>query len=119
MTWKRCGAAGEGPKGGEKKKLVARQRRKEGLAGGWREKEREGESRGRTRACSSSSSRLPGRGEWMDRSHFSDENTASGVRNRVPTLVPPQTVGRLVWTTTHESKVLCRANKRARQGRTP
>lgn len=47
----------------EKKKLVARQRRKEGLAGGWREKEREGESRGRTRARSSCS-RLPGRGEW-------------------------------------------------------
>lgn len=47
-----------------KKKKVARQRRKEGLAGGWREKEREGAIRGRTER--SSSSRLPGCGEWVD-----------------------------------------------------
>lgn len=50
--------------GVEKKKKVARQRRKEGLAGGWREKEREGEGRGRTERCCCS--RLPGCGEWVD-----------------------------------------------------
>lgn len=55
---------------------------------------------------------------WMDRSHFSDENTAS---ESVIEFQPwsPQTVGRLVWTTSHESKVLCRENERAREGKTP
>lgn len=102
MTWKRCGAAGEVP-GVEKKKKVARQRRKEGLAGGWREKEREGESRGRTESAAAAPDCLAVVNGWMDRSHFSDENTAS---ESVIEFQPwsPQTVGRLVWTTTHESQ---------------
>lgn len=51
--------------GVEKKKKVARQRRKEGLAGGWREKEREGES-AEAEQSAAGCSRLPGCGEWVD-----------------------------------------------------
>jgi hypothetical protein len=51
----------------------------------------------------------------MDRGHFSDENTAS-VRNRVPTLVPPD--GRSVGLDhlPTSPKVLCRGRRRARDG---
>lgn len=40
---------------------------------------------------------------WMDRSHFSDENTASESSIKFQPW-SPQTVGRLVWTTSHESQ---------------
>lgn len=104
--------------GVEKKKKVARQRRKEGLAGGWREKEREGEGAEAEQNAAAAPDCLAVVNGWMDRSHFSDENTAS---ESVIEFQPwsPQTVGRLVWTTSHESKVLCRGNERAREGKTP
>lgn len=74
-----------------KKKKVARQRRKEGLPGGWaRGQERVGERAEAEQSAAAAPDCLAVVNGWMDRSHFSDENTARlSVRNRVPTLVPP------------------------------